>query len=125
MFISYQCSRQLSKFIFFAFFFSSDRLFTNIRTDTVSLYIASACHPNPCQNDGACLRFGNQYSCQCKQGFSGNRCEGMRTLQFYFLIFGLQVCYVIISSTLQRGHCESVNEGSISFSDRVKVRKRN
>ena len=60
------------------------------------LYVASACHPNPCQNDGACLRFGTQSFCQCKTGYSGKGCEGMKTLQFYFSV---EIRYASISLT--------------------------
>lgn len=54
---------------------------------------------------------------KCKQGFSGNRCEGMRTLQFYFLIFGLQLeDHVPLASALMEepawmGLSQTVNMG--------------
>ena len=34
-------------------------------------YLADFCDPNPCQNSGTCTAG----SCNCAEGFSGDRCE--------------------------------------------------
>jgi len=33
------------------------------------------CFPNPCMNNGTCSSGDDQVSCQCLNGFSGDRCE--------------------------------------------------
>ena len=34
------------------------------------------CQPNPCLNRGRCYeRRGGRYSCSCKDGYAGDRCE--------------------------------------------------
>lgn len=43
-------------------------------------YLSSACRFNPCRNDGLCIPnneklFENEFTCICRDGFSGNRCE--------------------------------------------------
>ena len=45
------------------------------------------CHlsRNPCENDGECIPFDdrvalNNFTCQCKEGFSGERCENIQNL---------------------------------------------
>ncbi|XP_076341460.1 uncharacterized protein LOC143242002 [Tachypleus tridentatus] len=35
-----------------------------------------ACKPNPCQNDGFCIRVGrDSYRCQCRHGYKGRECQ--------------------------------------------------
>ena len=33
------------------------------------------CDVNPCQNDGTCVVDGENFMCQCVNGFSGMTCE--------------------------------------------------
>ncbi|XP_014324656.1 hyaluronan-binding protein 2 [Xiphophorus maculatus] len=35
----------------------------------------SVCVPNPCRNGGQCIREGNDFECQCREGFSGRFCH--------------------------------------------------
>ena len=39
------------------------------------LIIEQICHPNPCLNDGQCLRQGDTYKCVCTPQFKGYHCE--------------------------------------------------
>ena len=56
-------------------------LFLTLRTLTIDSAIIIAeneeCHKKPCQNNGTCLSNGNNYTCECVDGFNGNHCEGM------------------------------------------------
>ena len=38
--------------------------------------VEAYCHPNPCMNDGQCVRVGKSYTCICTPQFKGNHCEG-------------------------------------------------
>ena len=41
------------------------------------LSVQSACDSSPCLNGGTCTNLaGGKYSCQCKRGWKGSRCEG-------------------------------------------------
>ena len=33
------------------------------------------CDPNPCQNGGSCTPDGDGFTCECAEGFTGDRCE--------------------------------------------------
>ncbi|XP_072247422.1 hyaluronan-binding protein 2-like [Leuresthes tenuis] len=35
----------------------------------------SLCEPNPCKNGGQCIREGNDFDCQCPEGFRGRFCH--------------------------------------------------
>uniref|UniRef100_UPI0037E94E7B hyaluronan-binding protein 2-like n=1 Tax=Semicossyphus pulcher TaxID=241346 RepID=UPI0037E94E7B len=35
----------------------------------------SLCEPNPCKNGGTCSREGNDFDCQCAEGFRGQFCQ--------------------------------------------------
>lgn len=35
----------------------------------------SVCEPNPCRNGGQCTQEGNDFDCQCPEGFSGRFCH--------------------------------------------------
>uniref|UniRef100_A0A3B4AEB5 trypsin n=1 Tax=Periophthalmus magnuspinnatus TaxID=409849 RepID=A0A3B4AEB5_9GOBI len=35
----------------------------------------SVCDPNPCKNEGKCVRDGNDFECICAKGFRGQYCE--------------------------------------------------
>ena len=33
------------------------------------------CNSNPCINGGTCMNGVNSYTCNCRPGYSGTRCE--------------------------------------------------
>ena len=35
------------------------------------------CHSNPCLNSGSCVDHINSFSCDCKPGWIGDRCQCM------------------------------------------------
>jgi len=44
-------------------------------TETICAIESDLCFPNPCQNNGTCTSDGNTVTCQCVNGYSGDRCE--------------------------------------------------
>ena len=36
----------------------------------------SFCHPNPCENGGACVSEATTYICECPIRYSGKKCQG-------------------------------------------------
>lgn len=40
------------------------------------LSVRKACQPNPCMNDGACEEIDDDFTCSCRGGFRGTKCEG-------------------------------------------------
>ena len=45
------------------------------------------CRPQPCQNNGTCHDFVNDYRCDCVAGFNGTNCEnGMYILKELFFL---------------------------------------
>ena len=39
------------------------------------LILSGPCDVNPCQNDGTCTPDGEDFTCQCQSGFTGDMCE--------------------------------------------------
>ncbi|KAM9727597.1 hyaluronan-binding protein 2 [Menidia menidia] len=37
--------------------------------------VVAVCEPNPCKNGGQCIQDGNDFDCQCPEGFSGRFCH--------------------------------------------------
>ncbi|XP_078383153.1 uncharacterized protein LOC144665730 isoform X2 [Oculina patagonica] len=78
--------------------------------------VVSECNSVYCLNGGTCRDEPSGYNCdcrfrsflekdvKCKQGFTGHRCRGMKTLQFYFIIYGLKLeDHVHSASALMEG----------------------
>ncbi|KAK5611483.1 hypothetical protein CRENBAI_016054 [Crenichthys baileyi] len=59
----------------------------------------SVCNPNPCRNGGQCIRDGNDFDCQCPQGFRGKFCH-----------VGPDDCYVDDGETY-RGNMSETEDG--------------
>ena len=50
--------------------------FCNIIGVVLFLGQVNACHPNPCQNGGACVNSGcNNYKCNCPPAWAGRNCQ--------------------------------------------------
>lgn len=57
------------------------------------------CLPNPCQNNGTCTDFVNEFQCTCVAGFNGTNCESSKNfifLLFFFLVFEIFKSYFFI-----------------------------
>ena len=50
----------------------------------VLYYSANICDSTPCKNGGTCSISGRSYTCSCRDGFSGNQCQG--TFNTYFIL---------------------------------------
>ena len=71
-------------FFFFVFFFFRNNFFyldtlvylVLIMICFVCLEILpSPCNPSPCLNEGDCSESGDNFTCTCSAGFTGNICE--------------------------------------------------
>ena len=54
---------------------------------------ADECEESPCLNGGTCQNQLGTFTCGCKQGFVGDRCEvdiGERNREKYFLPLGVE-----------------------------------
>lgn len=60
------------------------------------------CHPNPCQNGGACTELLFDFECTCPHGYHGKRCEGtendISTKQIFHL--NRDKSYTLVSNEL-------------------------
>ncbi|XP_038150674.1 hyaluronan-binding protein 2 [Cyprinodon tularosa] len=59
----------------------------------------SVCEPNPCRNGGQCIQDGNDFDCQCSEGFRGRFCH-----------VGPNDCYVGDGETY-RGNVSETEDG--------------
>ncbi|XP_017279721.1 hyaluronan-binding protein 2 [Kryptolebias marmoratus] len=59
----------------------------------------AVCEPNPCQNGGQCIQEGNNFDCQCPEGFRGRFCH-----------VGPNDCYVDDGETY-RGNVSETEDG--------------
>ena len=47
-------------------------------------YSVNVCDSTPCKNGGTCSISGRSYTCSCRDGYSGNQCQG--TFNIYFIM---------------------------------------
>ena len=47
-------------------------------------YTVNVCDSTPCKNGGTCSISGRSYMCSCRDGFSGNQCQG--TVNTYLIM---------------------------------------
>ncbi|XP_028983503.1 hyaluronan-binding protein 2 [Betta splendens] len=59
----------------------------------------SVCEPNPCRNGGNCIKDGNDFDCECPQGYSGRFC-----------LVGPNDCYVDNGQSY-RGNVSETDDG--------------
>ena len=70
----------------------------------------TGCDDDPCQNDGFCVVDNNdhmQYSCECKEMFSGKNCEGWCDLNEIWLIYYQLLTMFIYKLLLESFHLYS------------------
>jgi hypothetical protein len=50
----------------------------NIPITTIFFYLEDLdpCEGVTCQHDGTCKANGTSYTCECKKGYTGQKCEG-------------------------------------------------
>ena len=51
------------------------QLFTEIMCVTYYIIDINECESEPCQNNGVCTNAINAVTCQCADGFAGEKCE--------------------------------------------------
>jgi hypothetical protein len=64
--------------------------------------VGDPCAENPCLNGAACISNGyGGFTCQCPPGYSGQRCEGRKTLSIFIVIaysfVSVQVILVLLN----------------------------
>ena len=56
----------------------------NMFTTTIYIFAGKteSCLSNPCKNNATCINEGENFTCYCKEGFTGNLCQ----IGLYFLV---------------------------------------
>lgn len=67
----------------------------NLMNDFVST-VSSHCNGNPCQNEGKCVDTGDNFRCDCQNGFTGAICQIGKTRFIDYLFFFILVCRIIL-----------------------------
>lgn len=66
------------------------------------LFKVSVCEPNPCRNGGKCIQDGNDFDCDCPQGYKGRFCHVGKYYTLYYclteIITMLTKCCIFLRS---------------------------